>query len=259
MSKELLYKLNGSKEGGLLRWLKNFNGEPRIAWYPSAGGDFRDLLYLNPAYLKTNPPSFEGEPNQPDIFLHTDYFPWSNSTFLDNAAVYRDDRTIVSVKSIEELPKCNLPLDNQIVVCPDDSHATGRVCFLDVEIESDKLGKISAPVIYAFVENAAFCGKLVIPQNARFSHVVHVRFGGGSGGGGKSSGIWLLNVLRKIHCEVFVTDSHFSRQSGDKRVYELYPALSGNEDSTQLKPIRVIKGEGWSGHGDVSWNIINDA
>lgn len=258
MSRQLLLSLNGNKNGKFNQWLNNFKGEPRIAWYPSACEDFRDLLYLHPNFAERRP-GLKPDPQPPDIFLHTDYFPWSTSAFLDSDNIHLDDRTSVTVRSIEELPRCDLPLDGQIVDFAEGSHATGRVLFLEVDIASNVLGNFSAPVVYAFVENSVFCAERCLPNDAVFSHIIHVRFGGGCGGGGKSSGIWLLNALRKLRCECFVTDSHYYRQSGDERIYELYPELAGGEDKTQLEQIRVVPSEGWSGHGDVSWNIVKPA
>lgn len=255
MSKKLLLSLNGNNNGAFRRWLDNFDGEPRIAWYPSAGKDFRDLLYLNPAFSEINPAS-KPEPQCPDIFLHTDYFPWSRSRFLDTTTIHKDKRTLVSVKSIEFLPRCELPLDDKIVTFPKGSHATSCVLFLEIEVHSDVLGTFTAPVVYAFVENAAFCAQRILPQDGQFSHVVHIRYGGGCGGGGQSNGIWLLNILQQVNCEVFITDSRHSKRSGDERIYTLYPSLTGNEDESQLEPIRVVKSEGWSDHGDVSWNTL---
>lgn len=112
--KQFLYHLNGDKTGTFRKWLDGFKGEPRVAWYPSAGEDFRDLLYLTQKYSEINPAS-KPEPPQPDIFLHTDYFPNSSSTFLDNRIIHSENRTTITVKSIEELPRCDLPLDSQIV------------------------------------------------------------------------------------------------------------------------------------------------
>ena len=258
MSKKLLLSLNGNNSGKFNQWLQEVKGEPRIAWYPSAGVDFRDLLYLHANYSRIHPAS-RPDPLSPDIFLHTDYFPWSTSTFLDNPTIHMDDRTAITVKCLEELPRCDLPLDEKIVDFPQGSHATGRVLFLEVSIASDVLGEFSAPVLYAFVENSAFCALQILPNDAIFSHVVHVRYGGGLGGGGKSTGVWLLNILRLLRCECFITDNHYGRQSGDKRIYTLYPELAGVEDKTQLEQIRTLSSEKWSGHGDVSWNIVKPA
>ena len=258
MSREFLHSLNGNTTGKFRQWLESFEGEPRIAWYPSAGTDFRDLLFLSQPYSNLNPGS-QQDPQYPDIFLHTDYFPWKSSTFLDSSRVYGDDRTTITVNYIEELPRCDLPLDPGIVDFPDGSAATGKVLFFEVEVISDRLGEFSVPIIYAFAENGAFCAERILPHKAIISHIIHVRYGGGCGGGGKSTGIWLLNVLHKLQCECFITDSHYGRQSGDKRTYTLYPELAGPEDVTLLEPIRVIKSEQWSDHGDVSWNVIKRA
>lgn len=255
MSKKFLYSLNGEKTGKFKKWLEGFKGEPRIAWYPSAGDDFRDLMFLNQKYAAMNP-GVRQDPKVPDIFLHTDYYPWKSSCFLDNSRVYADDRTSITLNYIEELPRCDLPLDPGIVDFPGGSIATGKVLFFEVNVVSNLLGEFSAPIVYAFAENGAFCAEKILPHDAVFSHLIHVRYGGGCGGGGKSTGIWLLNVLQRLQCEYFISDGHYGRQSGDKRTYMLYPELAGPEDVTLLEPIRLIKSEQWSNHGDVSWNLV---
>lgn len=254
MSKELLEKLNGSKNGQFRAWLDRFEGEPRIAWYPSAHTDFRDLLYLHSAYSRINPATGR-EPESPNIFLHTDYYPYKHSRFLDTRSIHIDEHTRIKVQLIEELERCDLPLDDRIVNSPEGSQATGRVLFLMLDISSDTLGEFSYPVLYVFSENAAFCAERVLPCNGKFSHIVHIRFGGGLGGGGKSTGVWLLNVLRKLNCEVFITDSRYGRGPGEDRIYELYPALCGNEDESHLEQIRKIQKEKWSDYGAVSWML----
>ena len=254
MSKKLLYELNGTTKGNFRQFLDGFKGYPRIAWYPSAGEDFRDLLYLHPSFVKKYP-AFKSEPRHPDIFLHTDYFPWKSSNFLDNRTIYMDGRTRISVATIEQFPRIDLPLDAGIVDFPEGSHATGRVIFLEIDVQSDVLGSFRAPVIYAFVENAAFCAKKILPFDGRFSHIIHVRYGGGLGGGGESSGAWLHNILKQVHCEVYITDGSACMQSGDELAIRLYPELGESQDY-ELEKIRIIQSEKWSDHGNVSWNIV---
>lgn len=255
MSRKLLRSLNGSNKGALHHWLSTFKGEPRIAWYPSAGGDFRDLLYLSKRFSE-HMPAWMTEPAPPDLFLHTDYYFHSISKLHEGCAIHFDERTSVVVKSIEELPRCDLPLDPEIVAFPDGSHATGRVLFLEADVSSNVLGDFSAPVIYVFAENGAFCAQRILPNHGKFSHIIHVRHGGGCGGGGMSTGIWMLNILRRTGCECFITDGHLHRQSGDERIYALYPELAGPESAFKLEPIRKLPSVSWSYHGDVSWNII---
>lgn len=99
MSRQLLSALNGDRTGELNKFLDTFEGEPRIAWYPSAGEDFRALMYLHPNFSKSNEAKGE-EPSPPDIFLYTDYFPWRNSAFLDTRTIYADSRTVIFIESI---------------------------------------------------------------------------------------------------------------------------------------------------------------
>jgi len=255
MTKKLLLNLNGNKTGLFKKFLDEFNGEPRIAWYPSAGTDFRALLYLHPTYSKANPATGQ-EPQPPDLFLFTDYFPWQNSTFLDNRTVYSDSRTTVYIEHIEELPKLNLKLHERLVDFKEGSTATDRAVFLKVKIDSDTLGTITYPVLYAFAENVAFYCNKIIPNEAIISHIIHVRYGGGLGGGGKASGVWLHNVLKQLNCELFITDGTNQWQDGDKFALELCPSIP-RQSNVVLRPIRIIPSQGWSEHGDVSWNLIS--
>jgi hypothetical protein len=254
MSRQLLNALNGNKNGELKSFIDSFNGEPRIAWYPSAGEDFRALLYLHPNFSQQHPAT-EQEPNSPDIFLFTDYYPWKHSKFLDSRIIFADARTMVYIEHIEELPRLNLPLHKELVHFPEGSNATDRSVFLKIRIFSDKLGIIYFPVIYAFAENETFyCNKL-FPNKAIVSHIIHVRYGGGCGGGGYASGVWLLNVLKLLKCELLITDSHYHWQSGDRFASDFCPSIPRESDA-HLTPIRIVQSQGWSGHGDVSWNIV---
>jgi hypothetical protein len=254
MSRQLLEHLNGNKAGQLYNFLDNFEGEPRIAWYPSAGEDFRALLYLHSNFSNLHP-STEQEPESPDIFLFTDYYPWKFSNFLDKKIIYSDARTQVEIEHIEELPRLNLPLHEEIVLFKEGSIATDRCVFLKIKITSNQLGSISFPVIYAFAENESFYCKKIVPFQSKITHIIHIRYGGGCGGGGKATGVWLQNVLGVLQCELFITDSHYHWQSGDQFALELCPEIP-RECSVQLIPIRVVQSHLWSGHGDVSWNVI---
>lgn len=255
MTKKLLTDLNGNKTGELKKFIDNFKGEPRIAWYPSAGTDFRALFFLHPSFSQQHRAS-EAEPQVPDIFLFTDYFPWKEHTFMNNEIIYSDDRTTVIIEHLEELPRLNLPLHEQIIHYHRGSSKTDRAVFLKIRIESNRLGSFSFPVVYAFAENEAFyCNKLV-PNEATISHIIHVRYGGGYGGGGSANGAWLLNVLKKLNTELFITDGHHEWQSGDDFALRICPSIPKYSD-VELKSIRTVPSESWSMHGDVSWNLVS--
>jgi hypothetical protein len=287
MSKELLYNLNGNANGLFKKHLDGFKGEPRIAWYPSAGEDFRALLYLSPKFSDLFEEVLNGEklpqflqhdedynlqrvlrklpqgdealrkklPAPPDLFLFTDYYPWEGSTFLDKRTIRTDEFTTVSVENLEELPHLNLPLHKEIVDFPSGSIATNKVLFMNIKIVSNDLGTIRFPVLYAFVENEAFFCEKLNPFHAKISHIIHVRYGGGLGGGGNARGVWLQCVLERLKCELFVKDeSNHDWAGGDEKFLELCPDVR-REDSVSLTTIRTIPSAWWSGYGDVSFNL----
>ncbi len=239
MSRKLLQVLNGNNTGKLAEYLKTLDRDPRIAWYPSSGEDFRDLLFLHKSY---NEEDISGKvPEPPEFFIHTDYFPWSTSTFLDTPIIHDDQRTKITVTALEELPGLNLPLDKEIVAF-DGSHATGKVLYLELLVESNRFGTFTARLIYAFVENEAFCAKVVLPNAGRFSHIVRVVYGSGFGGG-YATGIWLNNVLPRVGCEVFITDDRqYIWSHGDVAAVVLYPELGPQnpESENEFDPDKVI-------------------
>lgn len=64
MSRQLLEHFNGARNGLFAEWLRENPGTPRIAWYPSPGTDFHNLLYLNSRYSadKKDPAEQPAEP-----------------------------------------------------------------------------------------------------------------------------------------------------------------------------------------------------
>jgi hypothetical protein len=254
MSKLFLNRLNGQNNGIFKRYIRNLTSSPRIAWYPSAGEDFRSLLYLNPDFSRIFPSKYP-EPQEPDLFLFTDYFPWSFSNFLNSRILYSDSNTIVQIDEFEKLPALNLELHDELVHFPEGGRFMNQVFFMKVRVQSTTLGEFVKPVLYVFAENETFYAKIIVPNQPRISHIIHVRYGGGFGGGGNASGAWLLNILDQIQCEVFITDGHHHWQSGDDFALNLCPEIP-KECNVGFIPIRTIYGRMWSNHGDVTWNII---
>ena len=276
MSKQLLKTLNGNKKGEFKKFIDSFEQELRIAWYPSAGTDFRALFYLHPNYAKINPTN-NTEPESPDIFLFTDYYTYEPSSFFDTTKIYNFGNTTVKIESFEELSTLNIPLHhNRIILCLPENENKNKVVFLKIRINSKELGEYTYPVLYAFAENEAFCAEILIPNNTILSHIIHVRYGGGCGGGGYATGVWILNVLKKLNCEIFITDNHkLFWQVGDYAAVEFYPVLGPidtigevgwhltirNDNNTEwetYRSIRLIPSVDWSGYGDVYWYFIFD-
>ena len=259
MSLALLERLNGSRCGPFAEFIANFKSEgkkPRIAWYPSSGQDFRSVLYLDRRFSQSHPSDLGEDPVPPDLFLHTDYYPWQQSQFLDSRLIHTDSRTTVSVQHIEELPRLHTALHREVVDFPRGSSATNRVLFLNVEVRSDTLGTFEAPVLYAFVENESFAGEVLHEAHAQLSHIIHVRYGGGCFGGGMASGHWIRALLKKLGCEVFINDGCSHEQPGDLFAVQRYPHLFDGSGDSELKRIRTLPGHRWSNHGDVGWDLV---
>jgi hypothetical protein len=255
MSRRLLEHLNGNAFGQLKAFLDDLKEEPRIAWYPSAGKDFRALMYLHSAYAQINQSNYP-EPRPPDIFLYTDCNLWQLSSFSGVGILYEDHRTIVQIQHIEELPRLNLPpLHKELVYFNAGNIGSDRSFFMKIHITSKTLGNISFPLLYAVAENETFYCKKMVTNEAIISHIIQVRYGGGFGGGGYASGVWLRNVLKALRCEVFISDGSKNWQSGDYYATEMCQAIP-RDGHVELLPIRFIPSKMWSGYGNVNWNVV---
>jgi hypothetical protein len=255
MSKKFLEELNGAKQGHFSKRLKSLGDEPRIAWYPSAGEDFRDILYVSEKFQEYEPN--EEDVRAPDIYLHTDYYPWESSRFLDSPILCRDFGSTLKVEVIEELSSCDLPLHDEQVDFLKKSTVYGKVIYMEISVQSDRLGDYRVPLIYMFVENAAFCAEKLLPSQAKLSHLIRIRDGGGFGGGGKTRLDWLYDVANQLGVEVIVCDDE--NLNNTETVRELYPQLFQNEDIFESTLVRSIDGERWSDYKDtVQWYVRND-
>jgi len=162
---------------------------PNIAWYPSAGLDFRDLIEVNRTKI------------DPDIFFHTDYS--RNSVKLQCGLVFNDDRTKVFIDRITELKfrkKINYVVNHDYVDFPQDANPSPRVYLLDLIVESG-FGVIRKPVLYFFMENINFLDEILLKNKIGLSHFIKVREGCGMGGNRKSISITyaFLGILKVKH------------------------------------------------------------
>lgn len=255
MSLELLNRLNGSSRGKFQRYLDGLEGRcPRICWYPSAGEDLRDLLYLSPHYCTQANPPLPGmqDVEAPTLFLHTDYFPFDRSTFMDSPILFSDDRTMVSLSNFEFLPNLALPVDPRLVDFPKGSHATNRAVFGMAHVQSETLHQAwDVPLLYLFCENTAFAVELAMPAHAKFSHIVRVRIGSGCGGG-RSTGAWMRHALQALGTEVLVHDTQWNPLESDSAL-EVYPGLASVLQEPNLTELRITPGTAWGWPGDITW------
>lgn len=170
---------------------------PRVAWYPSAGNDFRSLLFLHPEYQAdcVVPP--------PDVFLFSDVAHYPSKSFLNTPILYEDSRTTLTVLSMKMVGTLGLPQRPELVHA-ERHELTNQVYLMEVKIESSSLNERIVPVYYAFCENTALADYL-IRRRIKVSHLIRVCYGNGWGGS-LASGAWLLNAIKPLQCEAFISD-----------------------------------------------------
>lgn len=256
MSTEFLRHLNGNATGLLLNLIEKFEHEgrsPKIAWYPSAGNDYRGLLYLTEQYARQFP-SEAAYPDQPDLFIMTDYI-GNLKVERDGFTLYSDKGTSIQLIAQEELPKLDHAWDRGIVHFEKDC---GRATINIIRAISEK-GQIDVaiPVIYIEAVNETFCARHMLPYYAEITHVIHIRYGGGLGGGGRAAGGWIPGVLGRLGVQVYITDGRDYMQDGDKKALRLYPWLAPALAIPKMTPCRKQAAKYWSDYGDVTWYNVH--
>ena len=203
MSRKMLEYLNGNHNGMLKRFLDEKKGEPRIAWYPSAGEDFHPLLYLHPLFQRTHTPS-EPLPEPPDIFIFTDtlsYLPSNPDSYKwlyydgdegHHQFIHQDERTAILAYRSEWLMNLNTRLDPNLVAhnMLNRHRHTNAVYCLEIKVLSDELAYFSYLVIYAVTLNQTFFKEVMVPNEAKISHLYHFNWGWDGG-----QGPWIPHIL----------------------------------------------------------------
>jgi hypothetical protein len=180
----------------------------------------------------------------------------SESDFSAGTVFLNDGRTTISIADVEELPRLDLPLDPGLVHFPQGTHGIGRILFMRLLVQSTLLGTFERPLLYAFVDNAAFVGRIAWPAGAVFSHLIHVRYGGGFGGS-KTAGGWLQHTLTPLGVELLISDGHSKMRPADDLIREFYPEIW--RPVPALRHVRTVPSESWSNHRDVQWFIVGRA
>ncbi len=242
----------------------------RVAWYPSAGNDFRPLLYLNSSYTITRP-VHEPEPEHPDIFIFSDAaddfhsLPYQNSYSdlnYDGPLLIQSKerwafpaRTIINAENVEQLALPNIP---NLKIGHFGPKQRTRAYFFYANVESDKLGSFKVPVIYVYAENESFCAKWLLLNQIQISHIISVRYGGGLSGG-KASGLWLKNIFSRLSCESYISDNFHNgaELEGDSIAMRRYHNLNPTSDERgfQLREYRRIPTGSWHADNVVFYRV----
>lgn len=170
----------------------------RVAWYPSAGTDFRPILYLHPDYQsQCNVP-------KPDIYLFSDILDFPSSKFISGNVLHEDSKTKLTALSVDYIGILKLPVRPELVPSSNPHQFTNHLYKIHVQIESTELERSSVTVYYAFCENTALANYL-IGHRVRVSHLIRVCYGSAFGGSA-ASGAWLLNTTQALRTECMISD-----------------------------------------------------
>ena len=207
--RELLTGADAAGTDALAALFEHLPDHPRLCWYPSAGGCYRDALVWKHYELLSDWPA-------PDLLMHTDYMarPF-------NPLGRPEGRTRVHYRE-----RHALRLTRPVRYCTDPDFAVfagqapprPRIELQDVEIECHILGHLRFPVLYFHFENINWFEEFVLRGGVRFDYLFKLREGCGMGGSRKSvSNIYPF--LAHAGCELMVADKEIHSDQGLIRRY----------------------------------------
>jgi len=231
----------------LINELKKFSS---LCWYPSAGTDFRELLYLSPEYEKITDLKIE---QKPDGFILTDYwvmeyYPKLEESLIGPTELFNDGRTVITALNGKELSRLSLPFYNELISF-EQSSDYGRVFSFDVKIYSDILGEINTHVIYAIVENTSFAIDFLLKHKINVYSIIHVRYGHMLGGG-RSNGMYIKRLLTDLNTHYFISDMNYDSNI-DSEALSVYRKTLKLRTDPPLTDMAMIPSYQWSWSGDV--------
>ena len=236
-----------------------------ICWYPSAGKDFRPLLFISDWYYKkNNVPRDEGQ-ELPDLFILSDYCGLFNSngdvSCLEDAYYqlwggsfepgsclmrvnYKNSSTEINVKKYEKLRNLYLPFSRRYASFGKSSdYNSSRL--LNVEVVSrinNVVNRYETSILYVATLNEYFANNFLIPNGIRTEYQVIVAYG--AFGGGRIGPQWIVQRYQEFGTKYLIGNEygwcHLSEDYPDKPV-PLCEAIYG------------INGEQWSKGQPVIW------
>ena len=258
-----------------------FKRHKHICWYPSAGADFRELLFLSEQYCKWKEVNIAAD-QLPDLFVLTDANPgdfqftmdeYYNPYGVSNIAVingkkpymikskplYRsfNRKTCITVEYMDILEGVDIPLSENTYRFK-RSENYGKAFYMRVHIKSKQLGEWNADVLYLLTENTGFALKYLIPKKISVDYIVRVRYGDAFGES-VLNGEWLLKLIKPLNVKYFLSnyiDDYSFRYVPEQLEEDGYSDMKdiwGNTDVFPLNEIHWVDGRLWSDQGDICW------
>lgn len=212
-----------------------------IAWYPSSGLDFRDLLVLGQKKFIYDKNVFANELLEfdalPDLFIHNDNaYDSENWPLVDKGIIHEDEETTYSIISSEN-------------VISEESNVIGK--FLKVKLKSVLLeDETSQNLLFLFSDNIDFFKSKVLNQNLAIDFLINIRDGASENGGADYSLKMLEFYLGKMKTKYLISDN-FGRSPMDISRFKDDDVMMGALNSEQNRPVVLqgLKEWSWSEFG----------
>ena len=238
-----------------------------VCWYPSAGSDFRALLFLSDWYYKKNDvPTDEGQA-LPELFVMTDYLGlgslyeeerfWGDAygqirngycdpgTYLLHVA-YKNTSTDIIVKRYEKLRDMRLPYDYRLD-CREESEVYNSAFLIEVEVVSrsyDEIRRYETSVLYAAAENQMFAKRIAIRCGFKMEYLVIMNYGAGFGGGNGIGFEWIFDEYKELGIRYVVSNHSVRACLAENGTAGAYP---------ELKDFYGTDGVQWTRGNPVVW------
>ena len=239
-----------------------------VCWYPSAGSDFRALLFLSDWYYKKNNVPMDKGQVLPDLFVMTDYLGlgdfYVNQSFWGDAyeqimrgncepgsclvhVSYKNSSTDIVVKRYERLCDLRLPFDSRLK-CSEKPAVYNSAFLIEVEVISrsyDVVNRYETAVLYAAAENQLFAERILISRGLKTEYLVIMNYGAGFGGGNGISYKWILRDYKELGIRYAVSNQ--------------FPAGDGSDpDYPELTDFYGIDGVMWTRGNPVVWYRVEN-
>ena len=242
-----------NKKTSLSSLLKTFGS---VLWYAASGDDFSVL----DVFSKEKLGRFLNGSSCPDCFLLTDYdVSFRESMFIikgteyggcDQKIIYSSDDCTVTAFNPCRIRSVNVGYDPDMVLGFSDGRLPRRygcVYAADILIEYGNGNKYVSKLIYAVVENTRFIYDYLLKHRIKIKYLVRANYGYGFGGG-LSTGMILINLIKDLGVEYFANDLNIASDD----VADRYLTDSQRSSMPVLSQIANLTGiYGFAGYGDV--------
>jgi len=237
-----------------------------ICWYPSAGRDFRPLLFLSDWYCRKNGLDLDEGQEMPDLYIFTDYvgFPvWFGDEYekegfdflkpgfhlIENE--YYSNSTKITIKCVERLVDFRFSFDRNLA-CMDSTPAYNSSFLMEVEVESKLEGVVTtydATVLYITAFNETLYREFILRHHIKVEYQVLVRYGEGMGGGARIHPSWIIRSYRELGTKYLISELRYVEEAREDE--------STDKPMPVLEKIYSINAKQWSQHdAEIGWHRV---